>query len=71
MSDIVPDESNRKRLTNQEYECVVVYDENRVTDTCRMAYKTVSAATSRSRVVLLKGKIFFGIPIERSKVRDF
>lgn len=32
----------------------MVYDENRVTDTCRMAYKTVSAATSRSRVVLLK-----------------
>jgi len=54
LNDIIPDETKRAKLSNGEYECVVIYDEKCITPNARLVYKTISKSTTSTRVSILK-----------------
>jgi len=54
LNDIIPDETKRTKLSNGEYECVVIYDEKCITSNARLVYKTIAKSTTSTRVSILK-----------------
>lgn len=54
LPDIIPDATARQRLENDDYECVVIYDETGITNTCKMVYDKIQKISKTCRICVLQ-----------------
>jgi len=55
LQDIIPDPDVRSRLENDHFECIVIYDENGITSTCKLVFDNIQKVSVSSRICVLEG----------------